>query len=283
MITNILVVPLSSLIIYIGILLLLVGSFPVISLCVAKILVFLIGFLNGSIHFIEELPFSTIKGIVINVWEILLLYVFFIGIILFFNSKRKIFLFISLTVIILLTGQGVKKKIDILERKKLIVYQLQQGTALEFIDQGKSILAGNQIFILNDFSTDIIQNTRMVLGYKEKLKLLIHPLITNPKPVISGIFIKKGNFIQFNGKKIGIINSALLPDTVSQKLRLDLLIIAENPKIKIADLMKVFIFREIVIDATNPAWKVRKWITEAKSLGISYYSVSGSGAFTMDF
>ena len=282
-ITNILVVPLSSLIIYNGIVLLLFGYIPVVSLCVAKILVFLIAFLNGSIHFIEELPFSTIKGIVINGWEILLLYLFFTGIILFFHSKRKIFLFLSVTVIIFLTGLAVKKKIDILERKKLIVYQLPQGTALEIIDRGQSILAGNQIFVLNDFATDIIQNTRMVLGYKEKLKLLIHPLINNPKPVISGTFIKKGNFIQFSGKKIGIINSDVLPDTVSQKLRLDLLIIAENPKIRIADLLKVFIVREIVIDATNPAWKVRKWIDEAKSSGIRCYSVSGSGAFVMDF
>ncbi len=283
MITNILVVPLSSLIIYIGILLLLFGSVPFISFCVAKILIFLIGSLNASIHFIEELPFSTVKGIVISEWEFILLYLFFIGMILFFNSKRKAFLFISFTVLILITGSGVMKKIARLERKKLIVYHLQQGSAFEFIDQGKSILAGNQIFGLNDFSTDIIQNTRMVLGCREKLKLLIHPEVKNSKPVVSGIFYKKGNFIQFDGKRIGIINSNLPLGPVSPKLRLDLLIIAGNPKIMIADLLKVFTFREIVIDATNPAWKVRNWISEAETLGIRYYSVSGSGAFVMDF
>ncbi len=283
MITNIIVVPLSSLIIYIGILLLFFGSVPFISFYVAKILIFLIGSLNGSIHFIEELPFSTMKGIVISEWELILLYLFFIGMILFFNSKRKAFLILSLTILIVLSGSWVMKKIVRLERKKLIVYHLQQGSAFEFIDQGKSILAGNQIFALNDFSADIIQNTRIVLGYKEKLKLLIHPMVRNPKPVVSGIFYKKGNFIQFNGKKIAIINSNQLPDAVSSKLKLDLLIITGSPKIKIADLLKVFTFREVVIDATNPAWKIRDWIKEAETMGIRYYSLSGSGAFVMDF
>ena len=282
MFTNILVVPLSSLIIYIGILLLFFGTIPFISLCIAKVLVFLISLLNGSIHFIEELPLSTIKGIVINEWELLILYMFFIGMILFFFSKRKAFLFISLGIIILLTGSGLIKKINRLTCEKLIVYHLQQGSAFEFVDQGKCILAGNQVFTINDFSSDIIQNTRMVLGCKEKLKLLIHPFVKNTSPVISGNFYKKGNFIQFNGEKIGIINSGLPAGPISAKLNLDLLILSGNPKVKIADLLKLFTFRKIVIDATNPEWKARNWINEAKLSGIGYYSVSASGAFVMD-
>ena len=73
MLTNIFVVPLSSLIIYTGILVLVVGYFPLVSLLCAKVLIFLVWLLNTIIHFIEQLPCSTIQGIFIYGPEMMLL------------------------------------------------------------------------------------------------------------------------------------------------------------------------------------------------------------------
>jgi competence protein ComEC len=282
MITNILVVPLSSLIIYVGIILLLFGSVPFISWCIARIMIFLIGFLNGSIHFIEQLPCSTLKGLVISEWELFFLYLFFIVAGLFIHAKKKSFLYASLAFLIILAGSGVMKKLERLEYKKMIVYSLRNGSAVEFIERGKSILAGNQVFELNDFSADIIQNARLAMGCREKLRMLIHPMVDNQKHVISGSFFRKGKYIQFNGRKIGIVNSILPVGPVTPRLDLDLIIIAGNPKVKIVDLLKIFSFREVVIDATNSAWRTQNWINEAKSLGIKCYSVAKSGAFVKD-
>ncbi|MEI6900384.1 MAG: ComEC/Rec2 family competence protein, partial [Bacteroidota bacterium] len=56
MLTNLIVVPISSMVIYSGILLLCLGSVPIISYGLGRLLVFLVSLLNKSIHFIDGLP-----------------------------------------------------------------------------------------------------------------------------------------------------------------------------------------------------------------------------------
>ena len=56
-------------------------------------------------------------------------------------------------------------------------------------------------------------------------------------------------------------------------------IISKNPKIRIASLAQTFTCKLFVFDASNPAWKIEKWKEECKSLNLSWYSVSETGAF----
>jgi hypothetical protein len=39
----------------------------------------------------------------------------------------------------------------------------------------------------------------------------------------------------------------------------------------------------VILDASNPLWKVKAWIKEAHGLGVRCYSVSVSGAFREEF
>lgn len=280
MLTNIIVIPLSNLIIYAGILLLAIGSFPVISIFAGKVLTALIWSLNSIIHLIEELPFSTTKGLFISVAELYLLYGIIIGVGLFLFSKRRSYFFGTLGLFIILSGLGLSRKIEILYRNHMIIYRFRETSVVELVHQGKGILFGNNILHISDYSAEAIQNMRNVWGYKETLKFLVHPDLKNNQSIITGHFFRRGNFIQFGRTRIVIINSDINIKGM-KKVHAEILLVTDNPRINILQLLEGYSCRQIIIDRSTPKWKRIKWKKEAEKLGISYYSLDDSGTCIM--
>ena len=91
-----------------------------------------------------------------------------------------------------------------------------------------------------------------------------------------------GSYIGFRGKRIVILNKPI-PEKVVRKMAVDYLIISGSPKVKLRDLMKHFSPGLVILDSSNPPWKVKVWMMEAHGLGIRCYSVSVSGAFREEF
>jgi competence protein ComEC len=67
--------------------------------------------------------------------------------------------------------------------------------------------------------------------------------------------------------------------SIPQKLRVDLLIISKNPKLRISDLGKWYDYKKIIFDSSNSTWKVEKWKKECQEMKIRFYSVPDSGAY----
>ena len=278
MLTNLFVVPLSSLVIYLGILVLALGSVPLLSVLLAKSLIFLVWLLNSSIHLIETFPYSVTKGVYITITEMLLFYAFIILMIIWLFLKRKIFLFASIVLLIMsCTCLSVSKyKRD--NGRKIIVYNIRNTSLIDFTGDKENFLAGD-IFNLDDYTRSQLNTNRVASGITNQFIFLIHPLVNNDHRFNrKRFFFKCGNFMQFHGKRVGVFNRSMPPGT-GQKLRLDLLIISKNPRMTIRELMQLFTFRKIIIDASNPAWKTKQWMEEAKLLKVDCYSVSQSGVF----
>lgn len=278
MLTNLFVVPLSSLIIYLGILVLVFGSVPLLSALLAKSLIALVWLLNSSIHFIETLPFSVSRGVYITLEEMILFYALIIFLIIYLFLKRKDFLFASLVLLIALLASLSLSKYKRDSQRKIIVYNIKNTSLIDFTGERESILAGD-IFDLHDYSLDQMNTSWGASGLKNVFRFLIHPLVNNDHPFTGKrFFFKCGNFMQYHEKRVGVINHKLSVGA-GQKLRLDLLIISKNPRVTIRELMQHFTFRKIIIDSSNPIWKSKQWLEEAKQLKISCYSVPESGAF----
>ena len=278
MLTNLFVVPLSTLVIYLGILVLAFGSVPLLSVLLAKSLIFLVWLLNSSIHLIETFPFSVSRSVYINFTEMLLFYAFIIILIIYLFRKRKVFLFTSIVLLLfLLTSLSLAKyKRD--GQKKIIIYAIKNTTLIDFTGDGESILAGD-IFNLDDYTVDQLNTHWVASGVKNKFRFLLHPLVNNDHQFSRKMFFfKYGNFIQFHDKRVGVINRRMLTEN-GKKLKLDLLIISKNPRLTIKELMQHFTFREIIIDPSNPVWKSKQWMGEARQLKVDCYSVAEKGVF----
>jgi competence protein ComEC len=283
MVTNIIVIPVSNLIIYTGILSLGVGNIPWISVVVAKGLSLMVWFLNEFIHWMAALPFSVSRGIAITFPEAVVLYLIMITTGVFFSGKKKMWLFVSLSLIILLSFGFLKERFRQVSESAFTVYDSRGRCLSDFTTGGKSILVGDLSVLKDTFFMETMKKRR----WDTKVKALFefqHPLPSSGKRSFAhgGYFIKRGSWIGFLGKRIVILDKPVSAK-VMQKINVDYLIISGSPKVRLKDLMRHFRPGMVILDASNPPWKVKAWMKEAHWLGVRCHSVSVSGAFREEF
>ncbi|MFZ4523436.1 MAG: ComEC/Rec2 family competence protein [Bacteroidales bacterium] len=287
MLTNIFVVPLSSLIIYVGILALVVGQVPIVCLFTAKILVFLVWLLNTVIHSIEELPYSVIRGIFISMPEMLLLYAFIAAVFVFLTSRRILFLYFTLLTAIVLNMLNLTFKIDRLKSSRLMIFNVNREALLMFSHQDRAILlyhgTTRSAGIINRPNLDPAMAAMEAYGIMHYrhfwLKTADRPLEI-AKSFVPVMFT--GDFAEFHGCRIALLDKAI-PRGFNGHIDADLLIITGNPGIKVANVLKVFNPSQIIIDATNSRFKIRQWMKDASGHGIKCHAVTESGAYVKVF
>ncbi|MEI7500643.1 MAG: ComEC/Rec2 family competence protein [Bacteroidota bacterium] len=287
MVTNIFVVPLSSLIIYIGILLMVVGAIPLFSILCAKVLIALVWLLNSIIHFIEQLPFSTVKGIHISEFEMVLLYLI-IGLgFLYLMQKQVSYLYLFLIACIVLNLFILDFKVQRLKSSRLIIYNSNRSAIYQFSSQDKAVCIYNGIES-HELSAEQL-NSNMVGAdmYAHGIKYLRSFWSGRADyPVdISKDFLPVfyfGNFIQFSNKKIAIIRKSI-PEGLKHNINVDFLVFSGNPKIRVIDAVNIFHPRQIIIDATNSRFRTMQWLREAATQRVACQAVTQHGAFEKEF
>lgn len=282
MITNIIVIPLSNLIIYTGILTLALGSLPWVPLIVAKALSLMVWFLNAFIHWMGSLPCSVTRGIAITFTESILLYLILITGAVFISGKNKKWLFITLFLMILFSGNIFREGWERVSAGSFTVYDARGAGLYDFTSGGKSILVGRISALKDPFFRETLEKSRWNTSVKGLFEIEYPPpLVVNNSFRWDGFF-KKGYCIAFRGRRIIIINKQL-PAIPGTCLVVDYLVISGGPKIRLKELIKDVRTGMIVLDTSNPPRKVKEWMKEAHELGIPCYSVTVSGAFRVEF
>lgn len=282
--TNLIVIPLSSLIIYSGILVFLTSPFALLSAFFSKILVGLIFVLNYSVRFIENLPFSTTNRISINYVDMFFLYGIIASLVVFFLLKNKVFFKYALLSLIFLLISFSVKNIEHTKQRKFIVYNISKASVYDFIDGKKdylfadSLLLKNrkkQLFHINNYwiKSQIKRNVLVDLNDSQ-----MDSILNEDKKILD----KKNDFIQFYDKRIAVVNNEFKSLKIHKKIKIDFLIIADNARVKVSDLLSEFNIGQIIIDSSNSYWKSNKLIGDCKELGIKCYSVLQSGAFVAE-
>jgi len=281
--TNIIVIPLSNLIIYSGIVTLGIGKILFISHFVACVFSFMVWFLNTFIHWMSALPLSVTRGISITFIEAILLYLVMITGIVFISGKKKLWLFITLSLMIVMSCSFLVGRFIKASKRIFIVYDIKGSGLIDLTTGGKSILVGNLSVLKDPYFLETFKKAR----WNSKVTGLFEfqypmPLYCQPSFHYGISFYIKKNFICFGGKKIALINS-LIPKAVVGRLEVDYLVISGNFKGKLVEIVKNIKPRAVIFDASNSLKKVREWMKESRLLGIRCYSVSLSGAFCEEF
>jgi competence protein ComEC len=281
------VVPLSSLIIYTGIVVLSVGYFPVVAAVCAKVFVFLIWLLNSIIHFIEQLPWSTIQGVFISKPEMIILYIFIAAFFFFLTLRRVRFLYVSLLSAILLGLLSVDFKIDRLTSSEIIVFNASHKAIYMFSSQDKAILLYNGSSQDGRFYQEL--KNRMVVSAMHADGILTHrdfwfqPGRRYADVVKNFIPLRTfGNFIQFGKTRIALLSSPV-PKGFNHRIDVDILILTCSPRMKIDDAIRIYHPSQIIIDATNPRFRTLQWIRDALRSGVRCHAVAEHGAFQKEY
>lgn len=284
LITNLIVVPFSSLIIYSGIVAVALGTVPFVSMISAKILSCLIWALNSFIQFMEKIPGSTIHGIFLSTWEMLLLYLIISAGFVFIINRRSHSLFAFLIGLILMNVSLLSRQISRLNRSRIIIYNIRNMPAYDFTCQDRSIV-WYDLKQLNHFPTQLERNFSTIEnnwdegGIRKRIAVWLgnHSGKT-PSNILYNQAFRKGCFLQFMGKRIGILKEKI-PRNLNKTISLDYLILSHDSKVSISEVLDVFKTKKIILDGMNSPYRTKVWCEEGKKLGVLCHPVSLQGAF----
>ncbi|HKZ65931.1 MAG TPA: ComEC/Rec2 family competence protein, partial [Chitinophagaceae bacterium] len=269
LLTNFVAVPLSSLILLGEIFLCIISFIPAAALLAGKILSWLIMLMNSYIEKIEALPFSLWDGLQISIVQVAFLFIFITGVSYWMLEKTKMGLKIGL---VALLSFFIFRDFSFWQKskqQKIIVYNVPQHQAIDFINGRHFFFTGDPDLQENDFAQNFhLKPSRILqrIGPPDSLNYLQ----------------RDKNYVSFGNKNILLLDSSVSFSQSSTRKTVDLLIISKKPKLYISQLNKSFSINQIVFDGSVPGWKLKQWKKDCDSLCIPYYDVAEKGAFVMN-
>ncbi|MFA6923038.1 MAG: ComEC/Rec2 family competence protein [Bacteroidales bacterium] len=279
LVSNLIVIPLSTIVIYLAIAVIVSSPLHLISFYLAKALAFFTLLMNNVIFYIEHLPFSKFYGMYINSSETLILYLIISFILSFIILKRPVFANITMALLAIFILFTLIERFENLKKKEFVVYSINKTSAIGFVDKNKNILLSN--FKTNEagnFSYHL-SNHWNKLGYKKPDTSI--NLSAGLKYFSDNFFIYN-NCIQYYDKKIMIINNKDYDFSGDKKLTFDYAVITGNSKIKIKDILSKINVKTIIIDSSNSLYKTKKWLEECEKFQIACHAVSLDKAFVIE-
>ena len=255
LIANIVVIPLTILILWIGITTLILNALlPKLSILVGKILEFLISILNNYAEWISKFELFIIRNISFN--EILCLLSYFIIIsFIFWTHKRtfKNFKTVLLGVIFLQVGFLFTKQGSTF-KNEFIVYNSQ-----------KPIISMKHNNSVSFYTNNIEFNSNTINHYKRGSFVEDYNISTLE------------NIYTFKNNRILIIDSVYYP-IIEKPTHL---IITNNPKINFDRVLKETKPKQVIVDNSNPFYKVEQWKTTCEKRKIPFHATAEKGFYKL--
>ncbi len=269
LLTNLVAVPLSSIILVGELVLLALSFFPFVAGLAGSLLSWLIYLMNGYIELIEHIPFAVWDGLQISLIQAMLLLLAIAGLSAWLLEKKTRGLLASLLMLVLfflLRGHSFYKAG---RQEMMIVYNLPRKTAIDIIS------FRNCAFIGDSLLTADSQLYQFHLK-PARTKYRVRPARRLP-------LADQQNLVMLTRNKKIIL---LLRRTPVYEKRpavppVELLILAGSPAIDVPTFLEYFRIGAVVIDGSVPPRKADSWKKAFEQAGIPCHLVREEGAFVM--
>lgn len=259
-VTNIIVLPMLGIIMIVGLIAIIIASFGVVPFFIAKPLEFLIEFLNSIIHWVATFEDFIIKNISFNKEMLIASYLVIIFCVLWFKKKEFKTLFLTLISIVLLQCIFIYSKFKTENAHELIVFN---ATKHSIITERKNDLV---TVFSNDSILETIDNNLAIQSY----------LVGNFCKIKATKNI--GNLLYFKNKKILIIDSSSI---FSEKIKPDILIITNSPKLNLKRLLSKWKPEQVVVDGSNYKSYSRLWEATCRKEKIPFHNTNEKGFYKL--
>lgn len=274
--SNLVVIPLSTLAMYVGLVLLIVSPFAFLAQPVANVFGFLLDLLNGSVMWIERLPSATLHSAGWSKTELLLLYAFIALFLLFLVKKRNMLLRYSLVSLLFLLGFVAAGDNSSLRREELVFFSINRSTAIAVIHGNDHMLFADTGLIRRKGDIDFhIEPFLEENGWRtDKIVPLTDSVLTNA-------YVRTGqNGMLAGGKKIVLAGRGFeLPGTSPG---CDILLLRENTFAKLDTLITVLKPGMVVADGSNGMKRITVWKEICAKRGVKFYNVKDDGALIIE-
>lgn len=260
LLANLIIIPLSTIVLFGGILLILASPFAVVANATGICLGYLIRLMNGIAGAIGKWPGALIENICFGRTGLVILYAF-----VFFLSGwliRKKFVRLKMALISLLIFFAMHSFNEIRDsrRRQFVVYNIKGHSASD-------IILGNSFYFWGDslLANDLHLQDSLLSGYRKYLQV----------STLAGSYNMEGNQLV----RVGNSQMVLAGNYSEPPYHADVLIFNEK-KFLPAGRLRDFHAENIVFDGSCKLWKIEKLKTAADSLHLHCHPVALKGAFS---
>jgi len=267
--TNIIAIPLSGLILYGEILILLLSAFPGIAGIIGSCTEWGIRLMNQWTIATHQLPGASLGGIYLSGIQAILLCAAILLLYAGWYFRKKIYWYGAAIALVSITALYSFRSIQQSNQQYWVIYQLKGKTAIHLI-------GGKQQFLLSDTAQTIEPILRSFESTAEwywgAQQYGMPPTMRYLYPIIS---CKQGILAILRGKDTAAISR--LPKHT------DCILITDNSPLKLAAILAKTRCSHFVFDGSNAMWKIREWKKEAERLHLRHYSTPEQGALIIRF
>ena len=264
--SNLFMTPISFVEVISGMVLLLVSWIPYINVLVGYLVWGAIYVMNTVVSWVEQLPFSIIKGLYISGFEYAMLLVAFLLLLLAVVSRRRRFLIAMLSVLMFFMVSLTVRLYSTDSQNRMVVYSLRKHTAVDFITGGQHILLADSTLMADESTVDY-----SLKGAWAKWHVSAHPQVVGLEEDFEGTCLRKRqNLVSFNGVLLALWDETCCDDSLSYRLPVDYLLVTGKQKPDIQSIVNGYDVGMLIIDGSVPNYLAERWVSQAVEKGIPY-------------
>ena len=265
--TNLLAVPATTCILYAEIILVAFSSIASVATLLGTLISHSITWLNQGILFASRLPFAVWKGLQIDFFQMILLFVIVCVSGIWLMKKKSTFFPYALAFLLIFLCSCTWKQIETLQQKRFVVYNIPKQKSIEFI-QGNKHLSPDDEAMNRDVAIKqyILQPSYLHFG-----------IDANDTSIVAIRKSESLDLFQFGSTLIARVKRTNFH--CKKIMPVDYLIFSEQSKPDVAWVQTNFSTAQIILDSSIPFWTTAAVKNEFSAIGIPVHVVCEDGAF----
>ena len=268
LITNCIAIPVSTIILYATILLLLISPIDILASINGSIIEWMIRTFNKWIVAVQHIPNSSIDGIFVSGLQTILLLATFILIYLAFQFRNKLVFWLGVGCILMVIAEYSWRQYDRSRQKKWVIYQLNGKTAIHLIS-GKCQYLLYDSNRISDKETNQLKKTAewyfgtTIYSFPKSFRYN-YPTIESGQNTLC---IVSGN------NKLALQK---LPKIVT------CILFTQDASVSLKEVLESTRCSHFIFDGSNSMWKIKAWKKQAEQLHLHLYSIPEQGALIIN-
>jgi competence protein ComEC len=272
LISNLFILLPAEFILCIGSVYLVLPQMPYVSAILGWVLERSILLMNKVLLVIEQAPLASIGKIWLSTFEYILAYLIIICLFYFMFDRKKWLIKLSLGLLLILGTSISIKRIRALQNDNIAFLNLRKHQGLVFKHGDKAIILANLAPSDKNYQYSI-------QPYLDSSKVADTAVYNFKQNINSAFLKKKGNLIQFQNKKILLVDQSLQNQRLYRKIKVDYLYLTDNPNIAVYELNKNYDYATLIIGAANQDKNIDEWEKQARYLHINYQTIKRNNSF----
>lgn len=272
LLTSLWVMPVVSVVLYAAVALLLLAPFLLLQQGLAKAVEALMRVQHEVLRWIEQLPFASVEGIWVDVWDVVLIYLFFCAAYRCLCRCTVRNTYQALFALLLAVSYHMVSGVLDAPGRGIVFYNVRGCPAVHCLSDGS-----RSWLVCADSLPDTSRLRRVLAPHWNRLRLSEPQIVTGTYS--SPDLQKRGRMLFYAGKSICLLHDSGWRNRVAERpFPVDYLYLSEGYKGGMEELVPLLSIGTVVLDASLSVRQRKRIIGECVRLGIPYLSLSEKGS-----